>query len=87
MIWVLIFIILFKIALCYPVYSVIELLMRLVRFQRMSLIINIFEEDPGVVSLIPFKFLLAIMINQGSIKAFFISERSHLTIIVPLSFI
>ena len=51
----------------------------------MSLVVNIFEEDSSIVSLIP--LLLTILLIRWSFEAFFIPESSNLPIIVSLSLI
>ena len=51
----------------------------------MSLVVNIFEEDYSIVSLIP--LLLTILLIRLSFEAFFIPESSNLPIIVSLSLI
>ena len=59
--------------------------MRIVRLQRLCLVINVLKRDPGIVSLMP--VFLGILIHGRWIKAIFITESEVLAVVVPLSFI
>lgn len=68
----------------YPIDGFIQLLMRVVGLQGLSLVIHVLKRDPGINSLMP---LLGILLHGRRVKAMFISKSEILAVVVPLSFI